>query len=49
VKVTLPSGWFPVRGSNTEPSSRRRRGPSEADARGVVNDVFRPRGEVVNG
>ncbi|MCK7504005.1 MAG: hypothetical protein MZV70_07830 [Desulfobacterales bacterium] len=41
VKVTLPTGWFHVRGSNTEPIVRVvAEGPSEAEARGVVKDVF---------
>jgi len=41
VKVTLPNGWFHVRGSNTEPIVRVvAEGPSEAEARGVVKDVF---------
>jgi phosphomannomutase len=41
VKVMLPTGWFHVRGSNTEPIVRVvAEGPSEAEARAVVNDVF---------
>ena len=41
VKVTLPTGWFLVRGSNTEPIVRVvAEGASEAEARGVVKDVF---------
>jgi phosphomannomutase len=41
VKVTLPTGWFHVRGSNTEPIVRVvAEGPSEEEARAVVNDVF---------
>jgi phosphomannomutase len=41
VKVMVPNGWFHVRGSNTEPIVRVvAEGPSEAEARAVVNDVF---------
>jgi phosphomannomutase len=50
VKVTLPNGWFHVRGSNTEPIVRVvAEGPSEAEARGVVNDVFGRVAKIVNG
>jgi len=49
VKVTLPSGWFHVRGSNTEPIIRVvAEGPSEAEARAVVNDVFGRVAKIVN-
>jgi phosphomannomutase len=41
VKVTLPNGWFHVRGSNTEPIVRVvAEGPSDAEARAIVDDVF---------
>jgi phosphomannomutase len=50
VKVMLPNGWFHVRGSNTEPIVRVvAEGPSEADARAVVKDVFDRVAIVVNG
>jgi phosphomannomutase len=46
----LPNGWFHVRGSNTEPIVRVvAEGPSEAEAREVVNDVFGRVAKVVNG
>jgi phosphomannomutase len=46
----LPTGWFHVRGSNTEPIVRVvAEGPSEAEARGVVKDVFDRVAKVVNG
>jgi phosphomannomutase len=49
VKVTLPTGWFHVRGSNTEPIVRVvAEGPSEAEARGVVKDVFGRVATIVN-
>jgi phosphomannomutase len=49
VKVTLPTGWFHVRGSNTEPIVRVvAEGPSEAEARAVVQDVFGRVAKVVN-
>ena len=41
VKVTLPDGWFHVRGSNTEPIVRVvAESSSESAARAVVDDVF---------
>jgi phosphomannomutase len=50
VKVMLPNGWFHVRGSNTEPIVRVvAEGPSEAEARAVVKDVFDRVASVVNG
>jgi phosphomannomutase len=40
VKVTLPSGWFLVRGSNTEPIMRVvAEAESEADARAIMANV----------
>jgi phosphomannomutase len=40
VKVTLPSGWFLVRGSNTEPIMRVvAEGETEADARAIMASV----------
>jgi hypothetical protein len=48
--VTLPSGWFHVRGSNTEPIIRVvAEGPSDAEARAVVKDVFGRVATIVNG
>jgi phosphomannomutase len=45
----LPNGWFHVRGSNTEPIVRVvAEGPSEAEARGVVHDVFGRVEKIVN-
>jgi phosphomannomutase len=42
VKVTLPDGWFLVRGSNTEPIIRLvAEGESEERARGLVEDLRR--------
>ena len=50
VKIMLPTGWFHVRGSNTEPIVRVvAEGPSEAEARGVVKDVFDRVAKIVNG
>jgi phosphomannomutase len=50
VKVMLPTGWFHVRGSNTEPIVRVvAEGPSEAEARAVVTDVFARVAAIVNG
>jgi phosphomannomutase len=50
VKVTLPAGWFHVRGSNTEPIVRVvAEGLSEEDARAVVNDVFARVSAIVQG
>ncbi len=50
VKVTLPSGWFHVRGSNTEPIIRVvAEGPSDAEARAVVKDVLGRVAKIVNG
>jgi phosphomannomutase len=50
VKVILPNGWFHVRGSNTEPIVRVvAEGPSDAEARGVVQDVFARVAKVVSG
>ena len=41
VKVTLPNGWFLVRGSNTEPIIRViAEAPTETVAREIVNRVF---------
>jgi phosphomannomutase len=41
VKVSLPDGWFLVRGSNTEPIIRVvAEGPTEERAREIVNHVF---------
>jgi phosphomannomutase len=49
VKVMLPNGWFHVRGSNTEPIVRVvAEGPSEAEARAVVQDVFGRVEKIVN-
>jgi phosphomannomutase len=50
VKVTLPNGWFHVRGSNTEPIVRVvAEAGSEADVRRVVQDVFGRVARVVQG
>jgi len=50
VKVTLPNGWFHVRGSNTEPIVRVvAEAPTEAEARHVVQDVFGRVARVVTG
>ena len=50
VKVTLPDGWFHVRGSNTEPIVRVvAESSSEAAARAVVDDVFGRVARVVSG
>jgi phosphomannomutase len=50
VKVTLPNGWFHVRGSNTEPIVRVvAEAPSEAEVRAVVEDVFGRVARVVKG
>jgi phosphomannomutase len=41
VKVSLPSGWFLVRGSNTEPIIRViAEAGREADARTIVDRVY---------
>ena len=41
VKVTLPNGWFLVRGSNTEPIIRVvAEAPNETDARNIIDGVF---------
>ena len=41
VKVSLPNGWFLVRGSNTEPIIRViAEAEGEADARAIVERVF---------
>ena len=41
VKVTLPNGWFLVRGSNTEPIIRViTEAVSETDARNILRDVY---------
>jgi phosphomannomutase len=41
VKVTLPDGWFHVRGSNTEPIVRVvAESSSEQAVRAIVDDVF---------
>jgi len=45
----LPNGWFHVRGSNTEPIVRVvAEGPSQAEARAVVTDVFGRVAKIVN-
>ena len=50
VKVMLPNGWFHVRGSNTEPIIRVvAEGPSQTEARDVVNDVFARVAAIVRG
>jgi phosphomannomutase len=41
VKVTLPSGWFLVRGSNTEPIMRVvAEAESDADARAIIDSLY---------
>jgi phosphomannomutase len=41
VKVILPSGWFLVRGSNTEPIIRVvAEAASEAEARNIMTSVY---------
>jgi phosphomannomutase len=41
IKVTLPNGWFLVRGSNTEPIIRViAEAPNETDARNIIDGVF---------
>jgi len=50
VKVTLPDGWFHVRGSNTEPIVRVvAEASTEAAARAVVDDVFGRVARIVRG
>ena len=50
VKVTLPDGWFHVRGSNTEPIVRVvAEAFSEAVVRRVIEDVFARVARVVGG
>jgi phosphomannomutase len=46
VKISLPNGWFLVRGSNTEPILRViAEGESEAEARNIIDSVY---GKVLN-
>ena len=50
VKVTLPQGWFLVRGSNTEPIIRVvAEATSEAQAREIVDRVYRLVAESIAG
>ena len=50
VKVTLPEGWFLVRGSNTEPIIRVvAEAKSEAQAREIVDRVYRQVAESIAG
>ena len=41
VKISLPNGWFLVRGSNTEPILRViAEGENEAGARTIIDSVY---------